>query len=137
MEPDTSSTITPRGTDRLNDTAITAEESELSTGATEPLEITAEVWHGALNAQPPVGWSNAAFGESFKVTASAADVIARIYVRINERHFCFEGDVRLPHATCCRQVAQAKAYREPSNARAGVATYTPSAWARQDEGSRR
>jgi hypothetical protein len=36
--------------------------------------------------------------------------ITSIYVRIDDRHFTFADDIRLPHKECCAKVRQSRAF---------------------------
>lgn len=79
---------------------------------TEPEEIAEDRWHYALNVLPPVSWRNTGNGESFKISERITGLITAIYVRINNRHFTFNDDIRTPHDECCRRVFQSPAYRQ-------------------------
>lgn len=77
----------------------------------EPSEITQEQWDYALNVLPPVSWRNDGSAESFKISERLTGAITAIYVRLNERHFTFNDDIRTPHEECCRRVFHSQAYR--------------------------
>ena len=79
---------------------------------TEPVAISQARWHEMLGVLPPVDWQSTAAGDSFKLVERTAGTITAIFVRINERHFTFQDDIRTPHAECCRRVAQSRAYRD-------------------------
>lgn len=81
---------------------------------TEPVEITEEAWHYALNVLPPVSWWTTSNGESFKMVERLTGCITAIYVRINERHFTFHDDIRMRHDECCKKVFLSKAFQEKS-----------------------
>ena len=82
-----------------------------------PAEITEGAWHHARNRLPFCDWENDANGESFKVPDLLDSDAATIYVRINDRHFVFDGGIQTSHSDCCRHVAQSKAYAERQTAR--------------------
>lgn len=81
---------------------------------TEPEEITLDTWNYALNVLPPVSWKNDGGSESFKISERLTGAITAIYVRLGERYFTFNDDIRTPHAECCRRVFHSQAYRQES-----------------------
>lgn len=81
---------------------------------TEPIEITEELWHYALNVLPPVSWWNTSDGESFKMVERLTGRITAIYVRLGERHFTFNDDIRMRHEECCKKVFLSKAFQDQS-----------------------
>lgn len=70
----------------------------------EPVEITEKDWTYALECLPPVGWKHGDGGESFKMMERTAGNVTAIYVRIGERHFQFNDNIRTPHPDCVKRV---------------------------------
>lgn len=75
----------------------------------DPVEITEEQWHDMLGCLPPVAWKRDGSGESFKMSERTAGSITGIYVRIGERYFQFDDDIRLSHPECLARVVLSKA----------------------------
>ena len=103
---------------------------------TEPEEISEAAWHEALNVLPPVCWRNDGNGESFKLGEPLTGAITAIYVRVGDRHFTFNDDVRTPHNECLRRVARSKAWRDRQEPHTDVTSTaspanTPS-WSEED-----
>ena len=82
--------------------------------AGEPWCVTEQAFHRALALGNPAAWHNDAHGESFRI--EDGDGGAVVYVRINQRHFCFRDASGLAHDACLRRVADAACYRQREDA---------------------
>lgn len=82
---------------------------------TEPAEITPERWEDMLCVLPPASWRNTGAEESFKLSERKTGLITSIFVRLEDRYFTFDDDIRTPHATCCDRVRQSHAFMNPSD----------------------
>lgn len=65
---------------------------------TDPTEITEAEYMDALECLPPVKWTNTPEGETFKISERLSGSITGIFCRIGARYFCFNADIRTPHA---------------------------------------
>lgn len=65
---------------------------------TDPVEIDKAAFWDALECLPPVDWKTTAEGEVFKMSERLSGSITGIYCRIGSRFFCFNADIRTPHA---------------------------------------
>lgn len=103
----------------------------------EPQEITVDKWDYALNVLPPVSWKNDGDTESFKISERLTGAITAIYVRLGERYFTFNDDIRTPHTECCRRVVLSLAYASPPAPQTYRKTagdeVSPSDWMRHDD----
>jgi hypothetical protein len=74
---------------------------------TPPIEIDEDAWMYALEVLPPAGWKHADGGEVFKCSERLTGAITAIYVRIDDRYFTFNDDIRLPAVECVKRVRDA------------------------------
>jgi hypothetical protein len=65
---------------------------------TDPVEIDEEAYTDALECLPPVAWKMTKDADSFKMSETTSGNITGIYARIGTRYFCFNADIRTPHA---------------------------------------
>lgn len=84
---------------------------------TQPKEIAEKDFHEMLSILPPVGWRHGpdpeSFGdaESFKMVERVTGNITAIYVRLGDRYFTFQDDIRTKHEECCGRVRASEAYK--------------------------
>lgn len=81
---------------------------------TDPVEITPERYLDALNVLPPVSWRNDGPAESFKLSERLTGNITSIYVRLEDRYFSFNDDIRTPHTACVERVGNSPAFLHTS-----------------------
>lgn len=79
---------------------------------TEPEEITSREYDEMLNILQPVGWTDG-MSASFKVSEPITGSVHPIYVKIIDRFFTFQDNVRMPHHEVCAKVMASEAYHRP------------------------
>lgn len=78
----------------------------------EPEEISATRYQEMLGVLPPVAWTNARGGESFRMSERLAGRVTSHFVRIGESHATF-ADLPTPHEEACERVLKYFATRIP------------------------